>query len=424
MRIHVILIFFMLFSLHLVGQNQVVLNGKVIDKKTQELLPYATIVHAKKSIGTVSNMNGSFTLSLYNVAATDSIIVSFVGYKPLKTTVSECMQTQTHALEAMVNEIGEIVVTANKLNLKAFVREVIEGYNRNKRKEPHIAIAHYREKAKENTTYIMYMESIGYAVFAGKQTNAAPLSNYKFFCENTKCHVVNPQWTKYKENSKGAHTENVVPGGGSNLNLFRYLESEGLLSKSHYKKFKYKMDSTYYVNNNLVYCIAFKGNIASGRMFVLANSKQIVKMECATTKYWSTAFQKRVDAQVDIHFNYFEEQPFVSSIQAQYNYQKLHYQNDLEILVQKFNQFDLSQNEYWSLNIYDQNPYVEYIPEEWITKNIQGDRDYRKIASDLEADSISMEKEFERYSGRWFFPNSHQGELVKDKVKQLKSNFE
>lgn len=424
MRVNIIIIFSVLLSLQVTGQNEIVINGNIIDKKTKEFLPYATIVLQNKSIGTISNINGYFSLSLFNVEESDSIIISYVGYKPIKTTISECFQTETYKLEPFINELKEIVVASKKFKLKSFIKEVIENYNKNRRKEPHIAIAYYREKAKEGTNYIMYMESIGYSVFAGKQPNAAPLSNYKFFCENTKCHVVNPQWLKYKENSNGYNVQNVVPGGGSNLNIFRYVELNGLLSNKYYKKYTYKIDSTYYIGNNAVYCIDFNGSIAKGRMYVFADSKQILKIEFTTNKYWSTAFQKRVDAQVGIQFNYFEKQPFVSSIHAEYKKENLNYQNNLEILVQKFNNFEFSKEEYWSLNSYDHNPYIEYIPKEWKTKNIQIDMDYDKIASDLNADTITLEKQFVNYSGRWFFKNVKGSELAKSKIKQLKQNFE
>ncbi len=410
-------------SLQVNGQKEFVITGKVIDKKSKEPLPYTTIVYQNKSIGTISDIDGHFTLSLFDASESDSIFISYMGYESIKTIISECIQTKKYKLKPYINELSEVIVTSKKFKLKMFIKEIIADYNKNKRKNPHIAIAHYREKAKEDNQYIMFMESIGYSVFAGKRANAAPLSNYKFFCENTKCHVVNPKWVKYKENSGGYDTQNIAPSGGSNLNAFRYLELWGLLSNKYYKKYSYKIDSTYFIRNNPIYCIRFNGNIAKGTMHVFADSKQLLKIECSINKYWSTAYHKRVDAQISIQFNYFEKTPFILSILAKYKYEKLEYQNYLEVLVQKFNGFELNKKEYWSMNIYDHNPYIEYIPKEWEARNIKIDDDYNRIETDLKSNTTSIEKQFENYSGRWFFTNKKGSELAKSKIKKLKRNF-
>jgi hypothetical protein len=421
MKIKILLIISIIITVQVKGQNKNTITGNIIDKNTKEALESATIIHQNKSIGTTSDVNGRFALTLRSARESDSIFISYMGYETIRTTVSECKKTKTYKLKPFINELIEVTITSKKLNLKKFIKEVITGYNKNKRKNAHIAIAHYKEKAKENNQYIMFMESIGYSVFAETPTNAALLSNYNFFYENTKSHVVNPKWTKYKRETY-YNVQKVAPGGGANLNMFRYLELRGLLSNKHYKKYNYKKDSTYYIQNNSVYRIRFDGNNAKGVIHVYADTKQILKIECSTTKYWSTAFHKRIDAQINIQFSYFEKVPFLSKITANYQHENLEYQNNLEILVQKFNNFDLSKEEYWSMNGYDKNPYIEYIPKDWKT-TIEIDKDYDKIVADLESNPSSLEKHFENSSGRWFFPNEETNKLAISKIKELKQNF-
>lgn len=420
MKIKILLIFSILVTLQTEGQNKNTITGNIIDKETKEALHNATIIYQNKSIGTTSDINGRFTLTLSSAHESDSIFISYMGYETIRTTVSECKKTKIHELKPFINELIEVTITSKKLNLKKFIKEVITGYNKNKRKNAHIAIAYYREKAKENNQYIMFMESIGYSVFAETPANAALLSNYKFFYENTKSHVVNPKWIKYKR--AGSNVQNVSPGGGVNLNIFRSLELFGVLSNKYYKRYNYKKDSTYYIKNNSVYRIRFDGNNAKGEIHVYADTKQILKIECTTTKYWSNAFHKRVDAQIKIQFNYFEEVPFISKITANYQHKNLEYQNYLEILVQKFNNFDLSKEEYWSMNGYDKNPYIEYIPKDWKT-TVEIDKDYDKIVTDLASNSVSLEKQFKNSSGKWFFTNVQTNKQVVSKIKELKQNF-
>ncbi|NOU62007.1 carboxypeptidase-like regulatory domain-containing protein [Marinifilum caeruleilacunae] len=423
MKIKTVLILFLMLSLQVKGQKETNITGKVIDQKTQESLPYATVIYQNKSIGTITDLNGNFTLSITDASETDSIFISYMGYESIKTVIAECSKTNQFELKPNINKLNEVIVTSKKFKLKKFIEEVIGAYNKNKREKAHIAIAHYREKAKEDNRYVMYMESIGYSVYAGTQANAAPLSNYKFFNENTRCHVSHPKWMKYNEHRDAHNGQNVIPAGGSNLNMFRYFEINGLLSNNESKKYKYQIDSSYYIQNNPIYCIRFNGSIAQGSLHVNAESKQILKIECSTSKYWSTAFHKRVDAQIKIQFNYFEKTPFLSKITATYEHEKLEYQNHLEVLIQKFNDFELNKEEYWSMNAYEQNPYIEYIPTAWETNIIEPDNDYSKIAADLGLNTTSLEKHFTDYSGRWFFSNVTRNELAVSKIKQLKKNF-
>lgn len=400
-----------------IGQSDFVVTGKIIDKKTKEPLPYSTIIYQNKSIGTISNVDGYYSLSLYNAQESDSITISYVGYESLNTTIAHCLQVKNINLEPTINEIKEVVVEAEKFKLKSFVKEVISEYNKNRKAEPHIAISHYREKAKDDNKFIMYMESIGYSVYAGKKANVAPLSNYNFFCENTKCYFDNSKWLKYQEDYS------VRPSGGSNLNVFRVFEIGGILSKKHYSKYSFKIDSTYFIGNAPVYCIGFKGNNDAGSMHVFADSKQIFKIECSTNKYWSNVFYKRVNAHVNVQFNYFEDTPFISIINANYKVDGLEYMNTLTVLVQKFNNFKLSKDEYWSFNNYAINPYIEYLPDEWKTYSIDLDKDFEKIAIDLKSNTTALEQHFINNSGRWFFENERKSELAKSKLKELKSNF-
>ena len=350
----------------------------------------------------------------------------------------EGLQYQTNELKALLSPIEirlpsldeqrslkrEDLDKQLEVELEPFMKEVISQYNKNRKKEPHIGISHYREKAKTEGKYIMYMESIGYSIYAGNLRNAAPLSNYKFFYENTKSHTSNPKWVDYKENrGNGIHITNVAPSGGSNLNVFRYFEIKGVLSKKYYKKFNYKIDSTYYIGNKLVRCIDFKGNNTKGSMHVFANTKQILKIECSTDKYWSNAFHKRIDTQVNIQFNYFDKTPFISSIIANYKHKGLEYQNSLTVLTQKFNDFKLTKDEYWSMNSYDLNPYIEYSPKDWKKYDIEIDKDLEKVENDLKSEKFNLNEQFVYSSGRWFSSNNNGAELARTKIKELKTNF-
>lgn len=62
------------------GQSQV-LKGRVLDEKTNEPVPFASVFINTTTTGTLTNEKGEFTLSVK--AGTYEIIVSIVGYEPL-----------------------------------------------------------------------------------------------------------------------------------------------------------------------------------------------------------------------------------------------------------------------------------------------------------------------------------------------------
>jgi hypothetical protein len=425
MKKSVILILLILVGFSSISQINVNLSGRVTDMETKEPLPYAKIFYLKKSLGTVTNLDGNFTISISEANEMDSIIISYVGYEPIRTVVGKCLKKDKFELKPKVVELDEVVAKAGKFRLNDFIKGVITDYNSNRRNYPHIAIAHYREKARYKGHYIMFMESIGYSVFSGDSKYGTPLSNYKFFCENTKCHVDHPEWLKYMENSTGYpySVENVSSADGTNLNVFRCIELGGILSLRDYKKYSYKIDSTYYIKDSPVYRVRFDGRGDNGTIHVFADNQQILEIECTTKDLWSTAFHKRVNGKVKIRFNYFDETPFLSSVESYYNYQGLEHNNSLTVLLQKLDKFEMNRDEYWSMNAYSGNPFIEFSPEKWETYNILRDNDYSIIASDLNLRGITLEEQFVNFSGRWLNRKGTKAENARSKIIELKSIF-
>lgn len=405
------------------AQNKTIISGQLIDNNTKEPLPYGNIIYPVKSLGTISNIDGYFTFSLTDAQKNDSIIISYIGYKPIRTTISDCLENDIFKLKPQVNKIAPVDVKAKKFKLKTFMKEVIAEYNKNKKKDPHIAIAHYREKAKFDGRYVMYMESLGISVFSGNRVDAVPLSNYKFFCEDSRCSAENPKWMSHETRVATRIEGKVSNAGGANLNVFRCFEISGILSVKNSKKYNFKIDSSYFINNNQVISINFKKGESNGTIHVISESKKIVKIECSTKNLWSTKYKKRVRANVNIQFNYFNNAPYISSIVSYYEKDGYEHFNTLTILVQKFNEFQLSKKEYWSINNYSYNPYIIYHQGIWQNFTIPIDDDYKKIESDLATNKFSLEEQFVNFSGQWFFPNKSKSELARKTILKLKSNF-
>lgn len=81
--------------------------GKVVDSLTGEALPGATIKVSDSTIGTATDMDGTFALSV--PAEHSSIEISFIGYQPMTVSIKGEKPLNV-ALEAATSEIDEVVV--------------------------------------------------------------------------------------------------------------------------------------------------------------------------------------------------------------------------------------------------------------------------------------------------------------------------
>jgi hypothetical protein len=375
--------------------------GKVIDKKSQLPLPFANCYIKDKEIGASTNKNGEFSFFLNDIDINDTLLVSYLGYETNKYPLKKINGKKiVITLSPKDLELNEIVVYPKIKNIKKFMKGWIKNYGKNSVKSPHIAVAHYREKAKQNGNYIMYTESLGYSIFLGKLWNSAPLSNYKFYYKNTRKSVSKPEWIKYTKLHPEVFSE-IPPSGSLTLNCFRQIEYAGLLSKKG-ERYNYTLDSIYTYGNREVYSIKYSYDLDKGNIEIYRDNFQLKRIICNSVDIWSSPLNKIIRGQAIIDFINFNNHSFISSISTFYNSRELEHWNKLSILIYKLSDFKVSKNEYWSINANEINPLVQYLPEKWEKWGIREDEDYSKIANELKSDTLSLDQQFKYNSGKYF----------------------
>ena len=102
-----------LFSM--VSFSQGVIKGKIVDAETNEFLIGATVVQEGTTNGTITDVNGEFTLSL--IDGTQGISISFVGYTTKKMGVNVSSGDTKDLGMILVDQssisIGELLVVGN-----------------------------------------------------------------------------------------------------------------------------------------------------------------------------------------------------------------------------------------------------------------------------------------------------------------------
>lgn len=115
-RLLSILVIFLFFTHYTQAQNKASVSGYVIDVKTQEPIPGATVILVGTNLGSITNADGYYTIANAD-PTTYGIQVSFIGYETATkfgvVLRSGGIPDVNFELSESVSELEEVVVTAN-----------------------------------------------------------------------------------------------------------------------------------------------------------------------------------------------------------------------------------------------------------------------------------------------------------------------
>ncbi len=98
--------------------SQFNLSGKLIDSNTQEALAYVNIGVVGKGVGTVSNSEGQFKLTVADSLSQEIIRLSMIGYKALEFKVEDLAkqlsETAVLPMDAEASIIKEVIVESSE----------------------------------------------------------------------------------------------------------------------------------------------------------------------------------------------------------------------------------------------------------------------------------------------------------------------
>ena len=118
-----------MLSIHLAAQVTRV-RGVISDKKTTEPLAFVNLMYNGTSIGTHSDINGNFDLSVHK--SIDTLLISYLGYMPQKIKIqpnkTNDLRIQLESAETML-KVVEIKPGENPAH--RIMREVVRNKERN-----------------------------------------------------------------------------------------------------------------------------------------------------------------------------------------------------------------------------------------------------------------------------------------------------
>jgi len=154
-----IYLLFFVFVNTLFAQPTKILKGKIIEKESLIPIPYATVKLLYSNKSTVSNAEGSFNLDVSADNSKDSIVISCMGYKPLKIEVESMKKDNVSIFSMKENKILLNEVTITPLKVTAILNEAIKISN-SRYSSPLILKGYYRESVKRDSFLSKYADGL------------------------------------------------------------------------------------------------------------------------------------------------------------------------------------------------------------------------------------------------------------------------
>ena len=125
MKIKYFLLFSLLFPFISNGQNK--FEGVIVNKATKVPIPYASIFLIKEKVGFNADENGLFKLEITNKEVDDSLIVTCIGYAPLKFPVQKADKLWSAnakiELTELVHNLKEVLILNNNFKNSIMLNE-------------------------------------------------------------------------------------------------------------------------------------------------------------------------------------------------------------------------------------------------------------------------------------------------------------
>ncbi len=145
-------VLFCFISISSLGQQLV--EGTIIDKETEQPVPFASIGVVGSSKGTSSNLNGQFSIS---ISEPFSLKITCIGYESmLINSISEMALIE---LKPMVTQLTAIVVLSKAINARRVLKKAFANIDKNYSTNPFLQKFFYRHYCKDDKAYGRLIEA-------------------------------------------------------------------------------------------------------------------------------------------------------------------------------------------------------------------------------------------------------------------------
>jgi hypothetical protein len=320
---------------HLSAQDAESFRGKLIDSKTNESIPFATLRLKNKNMGVISNAEGDFQFPIRIKSLSEAIEISCIGYVTKTVALNDLSEVQLNVikLQQAVKQLSEVVINGKKirgLSPNRIVELAIEAIPKNYPVKPFSYVAYYRDyqfKDKESE-YVNLNEAIVEVFDTGFESNDQLDTQIKLYEYKRNTDFATDSATEIPYDNKPAYfgrgknkfipNATLSPFGGNELSILRLHDAIRNYSQYSYsfvnvmkedfvKNHFFKREAGVYLDNVLLYCISFESkpsvsgavHFTRGKIFIEKDNYAIHKIEYACYNKTMRETQLMYDIQLE-----------------------------------------------------------------------------------------------------------------------------
>lgn len=261
------------------GQN---LRLLVLDSLTAEPLPYANIYFKNSGIGASTNMEGYTTFRLSDIQEQDTLVISYIGYRPQRLPFSKQTSSPQKEIKLVSSArlLDEVVIAYTKPpKPEKVIKNAIKNIRQNYPEQDVIYNSIYRETIQENGSYIQLNEAFlktYYTAYPQKRMDSKIWYNYSFDYSyafelegsnnfrpllkdfNTKRDVQTIVASRHSENWSQYGIETTLTGDPLLLFAFDKIKYQyDFFNLSILNKYSLKLEEAEEVNGEVCYVVSF-----------------------------------------------------------------------------------------------------------------------------------------------------------------------
>jgi hypothetical protein len=264
-------LFLWVFTLTATSQT-LLISGRVVDKKSKEPLPFASLRITEKSLGTVANENGEFTFLIPEEFRNEIVKVTMLGYTTYESPVWSLLSSNSKTvimLNASPTLLNEVTVRDSLTG-----RDILDlTFNRlaeNFESKPYLMHSFYRDIKKVGGTYVSLFEA---AIKIYDDSFEEPRNKFKLhesveLVEARRSLGYDNKFTSYFK--EGNLLENLLL-----QNPIRYY----LLNKDDSKQFKIERKPDSYYQDTETFVIEQKTSEYTATLFISKKTFAVIRIE-------------------------------------------------------------------------------------------------------------------------------------------------
>ncbi|MFA8436598.1 MAG: carboxypeptidase-like regulatory domain-containing protein [Marinifilaceae bacterium] len=135
------------------------IQGKIVDEDNGKPLAFASIGILGQPMGTISNEDGKFMLTLPAHFKKDTLVFSYVGFRNKTQSISKLTTAPVNIkLKKEFISLQEVIIRSSEPN--SIIRSALKKIRQNYIQQPAELTTFYRESVKKNNRFMIYVEAV------------------------------------------------------------------------------------------------------------------------------------------------------------------------------------------------------------------------------------------------------------------------